>query len=67
MVDDVASVRDGDLPPGAIDAVRDAADASLSVPYLDAIVFLLGITREEIEAADAEVAGTDPQPGAGAR
>ncbi|KHL11199.1 phosphoserine phosphatase [Mumia flava] len=33
-------------------AVRDAADTSLSVPYLDAIVFLLGITREEIEAAD---------------
>ncbi|MBW9205150.1 phosphoserine phosphatase SerB [Mumia sp. zg.B17] len=48
-------------------AVRDAADASLSVPYLDAIVFLLGITREEIEAADAEVAATDPQPGDGAR
>jgi phosphoserine phosphatase len=23
------------------------------VPYLDAIVYLLGITREEVEAADA--------------
>ena len=34
--------------------VREAADASLSVPYLDAILFLLGISREEIEAADAE-------------
>ncbi len=34
--------------------VRDAADASLSVPYLDVIAYLLGITREEIEAADAE-------------
>ncbi|TNC45915.1 phosphoserine phosphatase SerB [Mumia zhuanghuii] len=34
-------------------AVRDAADTSLSVPYLDAIVFLMGITREEVEAADA--------------
>jgi phosphoserine phosphatase len=34
--------------------VRDAADTTLSVPYLDAIAFLLGITREEIEAADAE-------------
>jgi phosphoserine phosphatase len=31
-----------------------AADTALSVPYLDAILFLLGITREEIEAADAE-------------
>jgi phosphoserine phosphatase len=34
--------------------VRDAADTAVSVPYLDAILFLLGITREEIEAADAE-------------
>ncbi|HLF41288.1 MAG TPA: HAD hydrolase family protein, partial [Acidimicrobiia bacterium] len=34
--------------------VRQAADTSLSVPYLDAILFLLGISREEVEAADAE-------------
>ena len=34
--------------------VRKAADAALSVPYLDAILFLLGISRDEIEAADAE-------------
>jgi phosphoserine phosphatase len=34
--------------------VRQAADTVVSVPYLDAILFLLGITREEIEAADAE-------------
>jgi len=34
--------------------VREAADASLSVPYLHAILFLLGISRQEIEAADAE-------------
>ena len=34
--------------------VREAADAAVSVPYLDAILFLLGITREEVEAADAE-------------
>ena len=33
--------------------VRDQAKTSVNVPYLDAIVFLLGITREEIEAADA--------------
>jgi phosphoserine phosphatase len=33
-------------------AVRRAADAALNVPYLDAILFLLGIPREEIEAAD---------------
>ena len=32
----------------------DAADTSVNVPYLDAIMYLLGICREEIEAADAE-------------
>lgn len=32
--------------------VRAAADTAVSVPYLDAILFLLGVTREEIEAAD---------------
>jgi phosphoserine phosphatase len=35
-------------------AVRDAADASLSVPHLDAILHLLGISRDDVEAADAE-------------
>lgn len=34
--------------------VARAADTAVNVPYLDAILFLLGITREEIEAADAE-------------
>jgi len=34
-------------------AVRDAADTSLSTPYLDSVLFLLGITRDEIEEADA--------------
>ncbi|WP_052666388.1 phosphoserine phosphatase SerB [Nitriliruptor alkaliphilus] len=34
--------------------VREAADTAVSVPYLDAILFLLGIRRDEIEAADAE-------------
>ena len=45
--------------------VRQAADTAVSVPYLDAILFLLGITREEIEAADAEdpaVADRPPTP-----
>jgi phosphoserine phosphatase len=32
--------------------VREAADTALSVPYLDAILFLLGISRREIELAD---------------
>lgn len=34
-------------------ALREVADASLSHPYLDTVLFILGITRAEIEAADA--------------
>ena len=33
-------------------SVRDAADAALNVPYLDAILFLLGIRRREVEELD---------------
>jgi phosphoserine phosphatase len=36
--------------------LRAAADATVNVPYLDAILFLLGITREEIEAAEVDAA-----------
>jgi phosphoserine phosphatase len=35
-------------------AVRSAADTSVSVPQLDVILYLLGISRDEVEAADAE-------------
>jgi phosphoserine phosphatase SerB len=34
--------------------VRKAADATVNVPYLDSILYLLGISRDEVEAADAE-------------
>ena len=34
-------------------ALREVADASLSHPYLDTVLFFLGVTRAEIEAADA--------------
>jgi phosphoserine phosphatase len=43
--------------------VRDAADAAVSVPYLDSILYLLGISREDVEAADAaagELPGDTP-------
>ena len=33
-------------------ALREVADASLNQPYLDTVLFILGITRGEIEAAD---------------
>jgi phosphoserine phosphatase len=51
--------------------VRERADTSVSVPYLDAILFLMGVRRDHVEAADAadpdfedsphlEVPGTPP-------
>jgi len=42
--------------------VQQAADTAVNVPYLDAIVYLLGISREEIEAADAMEGLTTPAP-----
>ncbi|MDN5744110.1 MAG: phosphoserine phosphatase SerB [Nocardioidaceae bacterium] len=42
--------------------VREAADTALNVPYLDTIMYLLGITREEVEAADAEDGIVTPAP-----
>jgi phosphoserine phosphatase len=32
--------------------VREAAHTAVSVPFLDAVLYLLGVTREEVEAAD---------------
>jgi phosphoserine phosphatase len=43
--------------------VREAADTAVSVPYLDAVLFLLGIRREDIEQADAD----DPDVGDASR
>ena len=42
--------------------VRDQADTSVNVPYLDAVLYLLGITREEIEEADAADGTPTPAP-----
>jgi phosphoserine phosphatase len=42
--------------------VRDSVAAAVNVPYLDTILYLLGITREEIEAADAESGLVTPAP-----
>ncbi len=46
-------------------AVQEAAHTAVNVPYLDAILFLLGISREDIEAADAEHGITTPHPDLG--
>lgn len=51
--------------------VQERADTAVSVPYLDAILFLMGVRRDHVEAADAadpdfeqvgliEVPGTPP-------
>ena len=45
--------------------VREAADTAVSVPYLDAVLYLLGISREEIEAADAADGLVTPAPSLG--
>jgi phosphoserine phosphatase len=42
--------------------VQEAADTTVNVPYLDAIMYLLGISREEIEALDAEHGVVTPEP-----
>jgi phosphoserine phosphatase len=33
-------------------AVIAAADSSLSAPYLDSVLYLLGISRDEVDASD---------------
>jgi phosphoserine phosphatase len=34
-------------------AVKAAADSSVSAPYLDSVLYLLGITREEVDESDS--------------
>ncbi len=42
--------------------VREQAHTAVNVPYLDAVLYLLGITREEIEEADAQDGTPTPAP-----
>jgi len=42
--------------------VQQAAHTAVNVPYLDTVMYLLGISREEIEAADAAVGIITPAP-----
>jgi len=42
--------------------VQEAADTAVNVPYLDTVMYLLGISREEIEAADAAAGIVTPAP-----
>ena len=42
--------------------VRERADTSVSVPYLDAILFLMGVRRDHVDAADAADPSLDLGP-----
>jgi len=42
--------------------VQEAAHTAVNVPYLDTVMYLLGISREEIEAADAAAGIVTPAP-----
>lgn len=42
--------------------VKDHADTSVTVPFLDAILFLMGIRRDHVEAADAADPDFDQPP-----
>jgi phosphoserine phosphatase len=35
-------------------ALREVADTAITQPFLDVVLFVLGVTRDEVEAADAE-------------
>jgi phosphoserine phosphatase len=41
---------------------RAAADAQVNVPYLDSVLYLLGMSREDIEQSDALMGLTTPSP-----
>ncbi|MFT4043078.1 MAG: phosphoserine phosphatase SerB [Gordonia sp. (in: high G+C Gram-positive bacteria)] len=50
---DMLSVAGLGIAFNAKPALREVADAALNHPFLDAVLYILGVTRDEIEAADA--------------
>ncbi|MGV9825209.1 MULTISPECIES: phosphoserine phosphatase SerB [unclassified Gordonia (in: high G+C Gram-positive bacteria)] len=50
---DMLSVAGLGIAFNAKPALQEVADAALNYPFLDAVLFILGVTRDEIEAADA--------------
>ena len=50
---DMLSVAGLGIAFNAKPALREVADATLNHPFLDAVLFILGVSRDEIEAADA--------------
>ena len=51
---DMISIAGLGIAFNAKPAVKAAADSSVSAPYLDSVLYLLGITREEVEEAGAQ-------------
>lgn len=51
---DMLSVAGLGVAFNAKPALRKVADTALSYPFLDTVLFVLGVTRAEVEAADAE-------------
>lgn len=57
---DMLSVAGLGIAFNAKPVAQEAADTAMTVPYLDAVLFFLGVSREEIEAADeADGLGAD--------
>lgn len=50
---DMLSVAGLGIAFNAKPALREVADTALNHPFLDAVLFILGVTRDEIEAADS--------------
>lgn len=50
---DMLSVAGLGIAFNAKPVVKERADTSVSVPFLDAILFLMGVRRDHVEAADA--------------
>ncbi len=59
---DMLSVAGLGIAFNAKPVVRAQADTGITVPFLDPVLYLLGITRDEIEQADAEDEAPTPAP-----
>jgi len=59
---DMLSVAGLGVAFNAKPVVRAQADTGLTVPFLDPVLYLLGITREEVEQADLDAGTPTPAP-----
>ena len=51
---DMLSVAGLGIAFNAKPALKEIADTSVNVPFMDSILFMLGISRDEIDDADRE-------------